>query len=93
MPLPDMAAFFASGRVADFLLLVLGAEALALLIYHRLTGCGPRPATVFSLLLPGAFFMLGLRAALTGAWWGWVSLSLIAALLAHLWDLRGRWRD
>ena len=92
MALPDMAEFFASGRVADFLLLVLGVEAAALLLYRRLTGAGPSPGAVFALLLPGAFFILGLRAALTGAWWGLVSLSLIGALFAHLWDLRGRWR-
>jgi hypothetical protein len=45
-----------------------------------------------ALVLPGVFFALALRAALTGAWWGFVSLAMTAAFFAHAWDLWRRWR-
>ena len=44
------------------------------------------------LLLPGICLMLAIRAALSGAAWPWVPVALIAALVAHLADLRERWR-
>jgi hypothetical protein len=44
------------------------------------------------MLLPGVCLMLALRAALAGSAWPWVPLALAAALLAHLADLRARWR-
>jgi hypothetical protein len=36
--------------------------------------------------------MLALRGALVGAWWGWIAVGLLAALVAHLFDLQRRWR-
>jgi hypothetical protein len=44
------------------------------------------------MLLPGIFLLVALRVALAGAAWPWVPLALIAALVAHLLDLRQRWR-
>ena len=44
------------------------------------------------MLLAGAFLLLALRAALTGASWIPVALWLLAALFAHLVDLVRRWR-
>lgn len=38
-------------------------------------------------LLPGAMMMLALRAALIGAGWRWIALSLALAFPAHLADL------
>jgi hypothetical protein len=90
--MPDFAALFASGQVADLMVAVLMAEALALLAFWRITGRGLPPRSVFALVLPGVFFALALRAALTGAWWGFVSLALTAAFFAHAWDLWRRWR-
>ena len=43
-------------------------------------------------LVSGGFLLLAVRAALGGAWWGWVSLCLLAALIGHLEDLRRAWR-
>ena len=51
---------------------------------------GRRIAEVALLLLPGILFMLGLRAALTGADWRWVALPLALAFPAHLADVVGR---
>ena len=65
--MPDFAAFFASGQVADLMVAVLLLEALALLGFWWLTGRGLAPRSVFALVLPGVFFALALRAALTGA--------------------------
>ena len=50
-----------------------------------------RPIDIVLMLLPGLFLMLAIRAALDGAAWPWVPLSLAASLIAHLADLRGRW--
>ncbi|MFO0154838.1 MAG: hypothetical protein ACK53U_11625 [Alphaproteobacteria bacterium] len=68
--MPDFAAFFASGQVADFMVALLLIEALALLAFWRVSGRGLPPRSVIALVLPGVFFALALRAALTGAWWG-----------------------
>jgi hypothetical protein len=42
------------------------------------------------MLLPGAFLLLALRAALADAAWPWVPAALTAALVAHLIDLASR---
>lgn len=87
-----MAEFFASGRVADLILLTLVLEGLALWAWHRKTGRGLPLRAVLPFLLAGAAFALSLRAALTGAGWPLVALPLMGALCAHLWDLAARWR-
>jgi hypothetical protein len=86
-----MAAFFASGRVADLILLVLALEAVALLVWHR-RGGGLAPRAILALALPGVALVLALRLALTGAWWGWIGLALAGAFAAHLFDLFGQIR-
>jgi hypothetical protein len=45
------------------------------------------------MLLPGICLLLAVRAALAGAAWPWVPMTLAAALVAHLLDLRSRWRS
>ncbi|MGG5886485.1 hypothetical protein ACLF3G_05045 [Falsiroseomonas sp. HC035] len=88
-----MQDFFASGRVADLVLLVLLAEALALFLWHRRTGRGLAPLVLAGLVLPGVAFALALRAALTGAGWGWVAAALVAAFFTHAFDLAVRLRS
>lgn len=83
---------FATGRVVDLVLAFMAVEAACLVAYRRRTGRGPRPADLVSNLLSGLCLLLALRAALVGAWWGWIGLALTAALVAHLADLRRRWR-
>ena len=85
-----MADFFASGRVADLVLLVLALESALLLGWHRWTGRGLRPRAVLGLTLPGVALVLALRFALTGAGWEWVALALVGAFAAHLFDLATR---
>jgi hypothetical protein len=87
-----MAEFFASGRVADLILLMLVLEGAALALYRRQTGKGVALGAILPFLLAGAAFALSLRAALTGAGWPLVALPLVGAFGAHLWDIAARWR-
>ncbi len=58
-----------------------------------LLACGAMTfAAVMRMLLPGICVMLALRAALASAAWPYVPLALTAALIAHLFDVRARWR-
>ncbi len=87
-----MAEFIQSGRIADLVILCLLLEALLLGAYRRRTGRGLGYPDIAALLVPGAMLALALRAALVGAGWGWVAIPLGAALVAHLADLRRRFR-
>jgi len=87
-----MESLVRSGAVADLVLACLALEAVALLAWHRATGRGLPPLAVAALLLPGAFLVLALRLALSGAAWALIPAALVGALTAHLWDLRRRLR-
>ncbi len=87
-----MAEVFASGRIVDLILGFMVLEGLALAVYWRSTGRGISPGALFGILLPGALLLLALRAALSGEPWPWIAIWLGTALLAHLHDLRRRWR-
>jgi hypothetical protein len=87
-----MSALFVSGHIVDAILILVVLEAALLAIWHARTGRGIPPGALAGTLCSGAALLLAVRAALVGAWWGWVALALLAALLAHLVDLRGRWR-
>jgi hypothetical protein len=88
-----MEALFASGHVADLILVVLVLETVVLIAWHRRTGRGLAPRAVLALAFPGAALVIALRLALTGAWWGWIALALLAAFAAHLADIAVRWRS
>ena len=79
-------------HLVDLVLAVLAAEALLLVLRHRSTGTGIAPRDCMGLLGAGLFLTLALRCSLSGAWPGWIALCLLLALLAHLDDLRRRWR-
>ncbi len=86
-----MAALFASGRIIDLILAFTVLEAVALMWWHRRSGRGPPAGAIFGNILAGMCLLLALRVALTGGWWGWTALALLAALLAHAFDLSQRW--
>ena len=69
-----MSGLFASGRIVDFVLVLVAVEAVGLAVLYRRSGRG---------IAPGA---------LVGGWWGYVALFLLVAGVAHVWDLRSRWR-
>jgi hypothetical protein len=77
-------AFFSSGRAVDVVLLVLVVEAI------WLKARGGQWADILPALLPAVLMMLGLRAALTGMAWPYVSLPLALAFPVHLYDLHRR---
>jgi hypothetical protein len=77
-------AFFSSGRAVDVVLLVLLIEAI------WLKARGGQWADILPALLPAVLMMLGLRAALTGMAWPYVSAPLAFAFPVHLYDLHRR---
>jgi hypothetical protein len=83
---------FATGRIVDVVLALTVAEWLVLVAYRRRTGRGLEAFDLLSNLLAGIFLLLALRGALVNAWWGWIALLLVAAFLAHVSDLRRRWK-
>jgi hypothetical protein len=87
-----MDLLFSSGHIVDLILGVIVLEAAILIARYRATGRGPSPVELIASLIPGAFLLLAVRTALTGAWWGWSALVLAAAGLAHAADLALRLR-
>jgi hypothetical protein len=83
----------ASFHPVDAILLLLGAEAVTLALWHRRTGRGPAPRRLLPNLLAGAFLLAALRTALSGGPETLLLLWLAAALFAHFLDLRGRWSE
>jgi hypothetical protein len=79
-------AILTSPHLIDFVLLVTIAEAVVL---SRVFRC----RVAIGLLLPGICLLLAVRAALAGVAWPWVPVMAAAAGLAHLVDLRQRWRS
>jgi hypothetical protein len=87
-----MADLFASGRLVDFILVVVALEVAALLLYWARARRGIAPLDLLPNLCAGAFLLLALRATLAGAGWTTASFFLAAAGLAHLTDIYRRWR-
>jgi hypothetical protein len=87
-----MSALFASGHIADVILAFAILEGAALLLFRHRAGRGIAPADLLPNLCSGLSLMLALRLALTASPWPWIALCLLASLLAHLLDLRFRWR-
>ena len=82
--------FFHSGRVADVILLVMAVEFAVLYWRARSSGRPGAAADLIFVIGPGAFIVLALRAALTGAAPLWIGAALAASLPLHLADLARR---
>ena len=78
---------FSSGRAIDLVLAFMAAECAFL--YWRRRDRRP-PVDLLLAMAPGAFLLLAVRAALTGAGWMWTAAFLAASLPAHLADLSRR---
>jgi hypothetical protein len=81
--------YFRSGRVVDFILLIIALEFAALLWRGRAAGLRLRALDLFFTLAPGACILIALRCALTGAGFIWIAFWLGASFPVHLGDL---WR-
>lgn len=88
-----MNEFFASGRSIDLVLLLIGLEAIVLMMLWRMGRCPLPPLATLLILAPGTCLLLAARAALAGAAWVWVSSLFLVALVIHLVDLRQRWQE
>ena len=86
-----MAELFHSGRVVDFILLLMVLELAALAAWRATGGSAPGVADVLPYLLSGAALLLALRLSLTDSAWPLIALALLAAFAAHLFDLYRRW--
>lgn len=83
-------SFVGGGAAIDLVLAVVAAEAVLLSAYRVLTGGGLSLLSICSLLLPGVFLLLALKAALVNAGTTTLAICLVAALLAHMADLARR---
>ena len=84
-----MAESLTSPHLIDLIVLFALLEGAFLIRWLR----GQMPArAVIATILPGLCLMLALRAALAGVAWPWVPAALAVALIAHLWDIKMRWR-
>lgn len=81
-----MEALFPSGRAADIVLAALLIEGL------WLAKRGWPLRTLLTMLLPAALIVLGLRAALVGAAWPWISLPIALSFPVHIADVFSRSR-
>ena len=75
-------------RLVDLVLVVVAAEAVALVVRRRRTGRGPTFGPLLAFLGSGAALLVALRAALADAAWWAVPAALAAAGLLHLRHLR-----
>ena len=87
-----MESLFASGLVADIILVLMAVEGIALTLLYRFKGVGVEPRTLWINLAAGAALFLALRSALTGGNWQTTAMFLIAGLIAHAADLSARWQ-
>ncbi len=85
-----MMELFTRGWILDILIAGMVLEAAGLVAFHRLTGRGLAGRAVLPYLGSGMAMLLAWRVALGGAWWGWISLCLLAGGVLHLVDLRRR---
>lgn len=82
-----LAQSFASGGIVNVIFVFMFVEGLALMAFHRLTGYGLAAGQILSLMLPGMFLLMALKAALGAAPWPVIACWLLAALIAHLGDV------
>ncbi|MBF9152892.1 hypothetical protein [Novosphingobium jiangmenense] len=82
-----METLFATGHAADIVLAALLLEAL------WLRWRGWRLGDLLTMLLPAALIVVGLRAALVGAEWPWISVPIALSFPVHIADVMRRRRS
>jgi uncharacterized membrane protein SirB2 len=76
----------------DIILGLTLLEIAGLLAYRARTGRGLGARELLPNVMAGVFLILGVRAAVTAAPWTAIAPWMLASLVAHLVDVRGRWR-
>jgi hypothetical protein len=85
-----LAELFASGRIINFIVLLLVLESVAVLAAQRLLKRSLGWLAITVGLCAGLALLLALRESLLGARWQAVAAWLAAAFVAHLFDLHIR---
>jgi hypothetical protein len=87
-----MADLFSSGRIIDAIIAFMVIEVVVLVMMRRKTRRGLSSYALLVNLGAGLALLLSLRVALTDLRWQLIAMWLFVALVAHLLDLRERWR-
>ena len=88
-----MADMIINAALIDWILALVALEGVAVLGWRALKGSGPQPLAFLSNLVTGAFLLVALRGAVSGASGGWIAACIFAGCLAHFVDLAARWGD
>ncbi len=84
--------WFASGQIADVILLLMALEGAALAGFKLATGRGIALPSLAANLAAGACLILALKSVLTAAGYETAALWLAGSLAAHIFDLSTRWQ-
>ena len=88
-----MADMIINAALIDWILALVALEGAAVLGWRALSGRGPQPLSFLSNLVAGAFLLVALRGAVSGASGAWIATCMFAGFLAHFVDLVARWGD
>ena len=88
-----MADMIINAALIDWILALVALEGAAVLGWRALKGRGPQPLGFLSNLVTGAFLLIALRGAVSGASGSWIAACILAGCLAHFVDLAARWGD
>jgi hypothetical protein len=84
--------WFATGQIADVILLLMALEG-AILAGLKLTAGRGIPLSILATnLAAGACLIMALKSVLTGASYEYAALWLAGSLVAHVADLSARWQ-
>lgn len=75
----------------DVVIALTALEAVALALYHRVTGRGVAPADFLLTLASGVALLLALRSTVADGFGSVAAAWLLAGGAAHVADLRRRW--
>ena len=88
-----MADMTINAALIDWILALVALEGVAVFGWRALRGGGPQPLAFLSNLVAGAFLLIAVRGAVSGASSPWIGACLFAGFLAHFVDLAARWGD
>ena len=88
-----MADMIINAALIDWILALVALEGVAVLGWRALTGRGPQSLAFLSNLVAGAFLLVALRGAVSGASGAGIAACMFASFLAHFVDLLARWGD
>jgi len=88
-----MADMIINAALIDWILALVALEGAAVLGWRALSGRGPQPLSFLSNLVAGAFLLVALRGAVSGASGGWIGACIFAGCLAHFVYLAARSGD